>query len=139
MNTCSICFYCIDYLFIMIKNIKKLLVYIIVYVCGIKVDKKEEPGPIGYLVKYDICDQAVLRFLTDKNIKMRHMILQTNIYNWAIYKVYNYPLFTIVSILKDGIEHYIIKDVSFNEYNYNSQFQIVILYYNNINIDKIIK
>lgn len=126
----------------MYKSIKRLLVYIIVYVYklfGMKVDKEEDMAPVGYLTKYDICDQAVLRFLTDKNIKMRHIILQTNIYNWAIYKVYNYPLFTIVSILKDGIEHYIIKDVTFSEYNYNSQFQITCLYYNSINIDKILK
>ena len=126
----------------MYKSIKRLLVYIIVYVYklfGMKVDKEEDMAPIGYLTKYDICDRAVLGFLTDKNIKMRYIILQTNIYNWAIYKVYNYPLFTIVSILKNDVEHYIIKDVTFNEYNYNSQFQIVTLYYNNINIDKIIK
>ena len=123
----------------MIKNIKKLLVYIIVYVCRIKVDKEEDMAPIGYLIKYDMCNRVVLGFLTDKNIKMRHMILQTNIYNWAIYKVYNYSLFTIVSILKNGTEHYIIKDVTFSEYNYNSQFQIVCLYYNSINIDKILK
>ena len=109
----------------MIKNIKKLLVYIIVYIYklfGMKVDKEEDMAPVGYLTKYDICDRVVLGFLTDKNIKMHHMILQTNIYNWAIYKVYNYSLFTIVSILKDGTEHYIIKDVTFSEYNYNSQF-----------------
>lgn len=126
----------------MIKNIKKLLVYIIIYVYklfGMKVDKEEDMAPIGYLTKYDMCDRVVLGFLTDKNIKMCHMILQTNIYNWAIYKVYNYPLFTIVSILKNDIEYYIIKDVTFSEYNYNNQFQITCLYYNSININKIIK
>lgn len=126
----------------MIKNIKKLLVYIIVYVYKLfrmKVDKEEDMAPVGYLTKYDMCDRIVRGFLTDKNIKMHHAILQTNIYNWTIYKVYNYPLFTIVSILKDGTEHYIIKDVTFSEYNYNSQFQITCLYYNSININKIIK
>lgn len=102
-------------------------------------DKEEDMAPIGYLIKYDMCNRVVLGSLTDKNIKIHHIILQTNIYNWAIYKVYNFPLFTIVSILKDNIEHYIIKDVTFSEYNYNSQFQITCLYYNNINIDRIIK
>ena len=53
----------------MYKSIKRLLVYIIVYVCGMKVDKEKDMAPIGYLTKYDICDQAVLRFLTDKIIK----------------------------------------------------------------------
>lgn len=59
----------------MYKSIKKLLVYIIVYVYRIKVDKEEDMAPVGYLIKYDIYDRAVLRFLTDKNIKMRYIIL----------------------------------------------------------------
>ena len=51
----------------MYKSIKRLLVYIIVYVCRIKVDKEEKDmAPIGYLTKYDMCDQAVLGFLTIK-------------------------------------------------------------------------
>lgn len=53
----------------MIKNIKKLLVYIIVYACEIKMDKEEDMAPIGYLTKYDMCDQVVLGFLTDKILK----------------------------------------------------------------------
>ena len=53
----------------MIKSIKKLLVYIIVYVCKMKVDKEENMAPVGYLTKYDMYDQAVLGFLTDKILK----------------------------------------------------------------------
>lgn len=53
----------------MYKNIKKLLVYIIVYVCGMKVDKEEDMAPVGYLIKYDICDRVILGFLTDKILK----------------------------------------------------------------------
>lgn len=69
-NIFLIYFYYIGYLYIiMYKGIKKLLVYIIVYVCRIKVDKEEDMAPIGYLTKYDICDQAVLGFLTDKILK----------------------------------------------------------------------
>lgn len=69
-NIFLIYFYYIGYLYIiMYKTIKRLLVYIIVYICGMKVDKEEDMAPIRYLTKYDICDQAVLRFLTDKIIK----------------------------------------------------------------------
>lgn len=56
----------------MYKSIKRLLVYIIVYVYklfGMKVDKEEDMAPVGYLTKYDICDRAVLGFLTDKILK----------------------------------------------------------------------
>lgn len=53
----------------MYKSIKRLLVYIIVYVCRIKVNKEEDMVPIGYLTKYDICGQAVLEFLIDKILK----------------------------------------------------------------------
>lgn len=126
----------------MYKSIKRLLVYIIIYIhklFGIKVDKEDDMAPVEYLIKYDMCDRVVCGFMTDKNIIMRHLILQTNIYNWAIYKVYNFPLYDIISILKNDEEHYIIKNVSFSEYNYNSQFQITILYYNSIKIDKILK
>lgn len=62
-------FYCIDYLYIMIKIIKKLLVYIIVYICRIKVDKEEDMAPVGYLTKYNMCNRVVLGFLTDKILK----------------------------------------------------------------------
>lgn len=53
----------------MYKNIKRLLVYIIVYVCRIKVNKKEDMEPVGYLTKYDMYDRAVLGFLTNKILK----------------------------------------------------------------------
>ena len=53
----------------MYKIIKRLLVYIIVYVCGIKVDKEEDMAPVGYLTKYDMYDRTVLGFLTDKILK----------------------------------------------------------------------
>lgn len=53
----------------MYKSIKRLLVYIIVYICGMKVDKEEDIAPIGYLTKYDMCNRVVLGFLTDKILK----------------------------------------------------------------------
>lgn len=53
----------------MYKSIKRLLVYIIVYICRIKVDKEEDMAPIGYLTKYDMCNRVVLGFLTDKILK----------------------------------------------------------------------
>lgn len=53
----------------MYKSIKRLLVYIIVYVCRIKVDKEEDIVPVGYLTKYDMCNRIVLGFLTDKILK----------------------------------------------------------------------
>ena len=63
-------FYYIGYLYIiMYKSIKRLLVCIIVYVCGMKVDKKEDMAPVGYLIKYDVCNRVVLGFLTDKILK----------------------------------------------------------------------
>ena len=62
--------YYISYLYIiMYKSIKKLLVYIIVYICGMKVDKEEDMAPVGYLTKYNIYDREVLGFLTDKILK----------------------------------------------------------------------
>ena len=70
MNIYLIYFCCIGYLYIiMYKSIKRLLVYIIVYVCGIKVDKEENMAPVGYLIKYDMCNRVVLGFLTDKTLK----------------------------------------------------------------------
>ena len=63
-------FYCIDYLYIiMYKSIKRLLVYIIVYICRMKVDKEEDMALIGYLTKYDMCNRVVLGFLTDEILK----------------------------------------------------------------------
>ena len=56
----------------MYKSIKKLLVYIIVYIYklfGMKVDKGEDIAPIGYITKYDMCNRVVLGFLTDKILK----------------------------------------------------------------------
>lgn len=53
----------------MYKSIKRLLVYIIVYICRMKVDKEEDMAPVGYLIKYDMCNRVVLGFLTDKIIK----------------------------------------------------------------------
>lgn len=53
----------------MYKSIKRLLVYIIVCICRMKVDKEEDMAPIGYLTKYDMCNRAVLEFLTDKILK----------------------------------------------------------------------
>lgn len=53
----------------MYKSIKKLLVYIIVYVCRIKVDKEEDMAPVGYLIKYDMYNRLVLGFLIDKILK----------------------------------------------------------------------
>lgn len=53
----------------MYKSIKRLLVYIIVYICKMKVDKEEDMAPIGYLIKYDMYDRVVLEFLTDKILK----------------------------------------------------------------------
>ena len=46
----------------MYKSIKRLLVYIIVYVCRMKVDKEEDMAPVGYLTKYDMCNRVVLGF-----------------------------------------------------------------------------
>lgn len=53
----------------MYKSIKKLLVYIIICVCGMKMDKEEDMAPVGYLTKYDMCNRVVLEFLTDKILK----------------------------------------------------------------------
>ena len=69
-NIFLIYFYCTGYLYIiMYKSIKRLLVYIIVYVCRMKVDKEEDMAPVGYLTKYDMCNRVVLGFLTDKILK----------------------------------------------------------------------
>lgn len=70
MNMYLIYFCYIGYLYIiMYKSIKRLLVYIIVYICGMKVDKEEDMAPVGYLTKYNIYDREVLGFLTDKILK----------------------------------------------------------------------
>lgn len=56
----------------MYKDIKRLLVYIIVYIYklfGMKVDKEEDMASIGYLIKYDMCNLVVLGFLIDKILK----------------------------------------------------------------------
>lgn len=53
----------------MYKGIKTLLIYIIVYICGMKVDKEEDMVPIEYLTKYNMCNRIILGFLTDKILK----------------------------------------------------------------------
>lgn len=53
----------------MVKNIKKLLVHIIVYVCGMKVNKEEDMASVGYLTKYDMYNRVVLGFLINKILK----------------------------------------------------------------------
>lgn len=53
----------------MYKSIKRLLIYIIVYICRMKADKEEDMAPVGYLTKYDMCNRVVLGFLTDKILK----------------------------------------------------------------------
>lgn len=80
-------------------------------------------GNYNYSIRYPLAKKD--------NILIHNIIGQETIYVSLINE------YKIIKLFTYFVENR--KTVAYSEYNYNSQFQITCLYYNSINIDKILK